>query len=798
MGKHKTKNNQQGRPPIQQPATASPASPALKRLMASASQIAPLVGEASPEWSEDIIKAFLVKLPEGEQGQFHTFIDVFARLGTRARDAYDEFRKKEAVLNEGRASLQTDREALEVNKVLLEEARSRFEADSLKLDEERRAVATLRAELVAAEQALVVREAEVRGGLVLEREASLRVLQEQITTLERQRDQLPGEIAARRQALLEEARGEATRLTAVAQEQSTLLQQRETALALREVEIQGREERIGVEDAVLKARQRNVQESARLQAQDMINEKDSVIAGQNKEIARLRKVMDAQQTELDGWQAVRHVLGADPERLLHENDSLRTENRQLDRRIQDLLSSQSQDDAKELRMQRDALQQSLDALRSEVFGLRQQEHQWQRSVTERENAETMRLVLEKHKALLGTAVQELRAQVDDLVDQAKEGTVFPELTRMDRELTLRVPTEPAPVLSALVSDLQSRIAYAEPGKQLHFSKEVLQLFVGGLAMSRLHIFQGISGTGKTSLATAFCAAIGARCTVVPVQAGWRDRADLIGHYNAFEKRYYEKDTLQALYRAQSEADRDKLHVVLLDEMNLSRPEQYFSEFLSAMEVSNDKRFITLMESRPANGVPALLKEGRQIRLPSNVWFVGTANHDETTNAFADKTHDRAFVLELPKHGPVTEKLVRPSDNVTWSFESLMGQFEEARKKHENNVKKLQGIIDASHLTKILNNEFQLGWGNRLEQQLVRFMPVVLECGGTEAMALDHMLASRMFREGKVTGRHDKRADDLRRVQDALNDLWKDGKLGGAPSSCLEATERDIQRLESGR
>lgn len=797
MGKHKTKNNQQGRPPIQQSATTSAASHALKRLMASASQIAPLVGETAPAWSEDIIKAFLVKLPEGEQGQFHIFIDVFARLGTRAKDAYDEFRKKETVLDEDRASLQTDREALGVNKVLLEEAQSRFEADSLKLEEERKALSTLRAELVDAEQALVVREAEVRGGLVLEREASLRVLQEQIGTLERQRDQLPGEIAARRQALLEDARQEAARLIAAAQQQSALLQQKETALALREVEIQGREERIGVEEAVLKVRQRNVQESARLQAQDMINEKDSVIAGQNKEIARLRKVMDAQQTELDGWQAVRHVLGADPERLLHENDSLRTENRQLDRRIQDLLSSQSQDDAKELRMQRDALQQSLDALRSEVFGLRQQEHQWQRSVTERENAETMRLVLEKHKALLGTAVQELRAQVDDLVDQAKEATVFPELTRMDRELTLRVPTEPAPALSALVSDLQSRIAYAEPGKQLHFSKEVLQLFVGGLAMSRLHIFQGISGTGKTSLATAFCAAIGARCTVVPVQAGWRDRADLIGHYNAFEKRYYEKDTLQALYRAQSEADRDKLHVVLLDEMNLSRPEQYFSEFLSAMEVSNDKRFITLMESRPANGVPALLKEGRQIRLPSNVWFVGTANHDETTNAFADKTHDRAFVLELPKHGPVTEKLVRPSDSVTWSFESLMGQFEEARKKHENNVKKLQGIIDASRLTKILNDEFQLGWGNRLEQQLVRFMPVVLECGGTEALALDHMLASRMFREGKVTGRHDKRADDLRRVEDALNDLWKDGKLGGVPSSCLEATGRDIQRLESG-
>ena len=72
-------------------------------------------------------------------------------------------------------------------------------------------------------------------------------------------------------------------------------------------------------------------------------------------------------------------------------------------------------------------------------------------------------------------------------------------------------------------------------------------------MSQLHILQGISGTGKTSLATAFAKAVGGVCTTIPVQAGWRDRADLLGHYNAFEKRYYERNTLQAIYRAQTEA-----------------------------------------------------------------------------------------------------------------------------------------------------------------------------------------------------------------------------------------------------
>ncbi|MBF6723676.1 hypothetical protein HN240_19020, partial [Acinetobacter baumannii] len=139
------------------------------------------------------------------------------------------------------------------------------------------------------------------------------------------------------------------------------------------------------------------------------------------------------------------------------------------------------------------------------------------------------------------------------------------------------------------------------------------------------------------------------CTTVPVQAGWRDRADLLGHYNAFEKRYYERNTLQAIYRAQSEADKERLHIVLLDEMNLSRPEQYFAEFLSALELGEADRWITLMEARPAHGAPRNFRDGRDVRLPPNLWFIGTANHDETTDSFADKTHDRAFVLDLPKH-----------------------------------------------------------------------------------------------------------------------------------------------------
>ena len=106
-------------------------------------------------------------------------------------------------------------------------------------------------------------------------------------------------------------------------------------------------------------------------------------------------------------------------------------------------------------------------------------------------------------------------------------------------------------------------------------------------------------------------------------------------------------------------------MILLDEMNLSRPEQYFAEFLSAIE-KNDPldRLINLSKSRLPHA-PRMLVEGRRIRVPRNVWFIGTANHDETTNEFADKTYDRAHIMTLPRHDATFA--IRTLDPTRYSF-----------------------------------------------------------------------------------------------------------------------------------
>jgi hypothetical protein len=55
-------------------------------------------------------------------------------------------------------------------------------------------------------------------------------------------------------------------------------------------------------------------------------------------------------------------------------------------------------------------------------------------------------------------------------------------------------------------------------------------------------------------------------------------------------------------------------------------------------------------------------------------------------------------------------------------------------------------------TEQLGNQFALGWVNRFKQLALDFIPVILASGSSACEALDHLLATRVMRSGKVTGR----------------------------------------------
>lgn len=477
--------------------------------------------------------------------------------------------------------------------------------------------------------------------------------------------------------------------------------------------------------------------------------------------------------------------------------TLQRENRELKQKLSERQEDGLEELNEELERRVSELEEQIFELTNKNASMSAQLHQQRMSVQARHFLEQEKLALENHKRILTAIVDEQTKKLEGLEAQQSGHLPFKALSQMDSDYRSKPPSLiDVPALSEFVKIIQANIAK----QNLYYSLDDIRLFIAGLAMSKLHLLQGISGTGKTSLAQSFARAMNnvydkehskLYCEMVRVQAGWRDKEDLLGYYNEFEKRFNSKETLQALYRAQQPQFEDTLQIILLDEMNLSQPEQYFAEFLSLFETP-DTDFINLIDAGNDNA-PRYFVDKRAIRVPKNVWFIGTANHDETTKEFADKTYDRAHIMEVKRSQIETINLdYQKGDH--FSYSSLEKRFTEARLQYKNVVDKILTILKDSDFAKTLAS-VGVGWGNRLEEQAKKFIPVYIACGGTASQALDHLLASKVLRRGKVVGRYDTSAEKLKNIQESIEDMWVLMDFADAPIASKSLLQEDIQRLE---
>ena len=155
------------------------------------------------------------------------------------------------------------------------------------------------------------------------------------------------------------------------------------------------------------------------------------------------------------------------------------------------------------------------------------------------------------------------------------------------------------------------------------------------------ILEGISGTGKTSLPYAMGKFFGHDSHIIAVQPSWRDRAEMMGYLNEFTKKFNETEFLESIYET---TYRNDPNFVVLDEMNLARVEYYFAEFLSLLEMPDTDQWLIDIVPDTQPGDPNHLVKGKML-LPQNVWFIGTANKDDSTFTITDKVYDRATPIE---------------------------------------------------------------------------------------------------------------------------------------------------------
>ena len=332
-------------------------------------------------------------------------------------------------------------------------------------------------------------------------------------------------------------------------------------------------------------------------------------------------------------------------------------------------------------------------------------------------------------------IQDLE-ETDSKPKETPNGERFCMLSDIDRnsEKYGRKIYEKGVTLESFCNDFRN---YAANKLKLYYDIEDIRRFIAGLAVSKLVILQGMSGTGKTSLAHAFGSFTDNSSTVIPVQPMWKERTDLIGYYNEFTKRFNETLLLEKMYEANYSED---MYITVLDEMNIARVEYYFAEFLSLLELPNpDERYLDVVSDKWETDPKQFV--GGRIKLPENMWFIGTANNDDSTFAISDKVYDRAMILNLDTKcerfsAPFTAKKPISAEQ----FRTLADNAVKEYSVSQRNAKRLE------EFDQYLIKHFHITFGNRIMKQIRTYIPVYVACGGAELTALDDILAKKVIRK----------------------------------------------------
>ena len=368
-------------------------------------------------------------------------------------------------------------------------------------------------------------------------------------------------------------------------------------------------------------------------------------------------------------------------------------------------------------------------------------------------------------------------QTEELDDREK---VFPALSMMDEEYE-GYAVENVVSDNLTLNEIATRFRnYLAKEEKLYFDIDTIRFFVSGFAASHFMILEGLSGTGKSSLPRYFAKFINANLLFVPVQATWRDKTNLIGYFNDFSKAYSETEFLTSLYHANYNPD--MIHTFVLDEMNISRVEYYFADFLSVLEYPEEEWKIKIMQL-PYNFIPPAKLDDGVIQIPNNVYFVGTANKDDSTFTITDKVYDRAITIDFDNRNDAFN-VNGDASTINLSRSALAKLYQEAKNNKsyqmtDNDYQKFQTISD------YIYDQFDITFGNRILNQISELVPVFVSCGGTKEEALDFLLSRKVI--SKIEGRFEEYVKNA--LRELLNLIHKTyGK------DVLKRSEKTIQNL----
>jgi len=329
-------------------------------------------------------------------------------------------------------------------------------------------------------------------------------------------------------------------------------------------------------------------------------------------------------------------------------------------------------------------------------------------------------------------------------------------------------------------------------KGFTFSEDTIKNYYISLRTKPFVILTGISGTGKTQITQLFAQALygdekyKSYSKIVPVRPDWNDDKYLIGFFNPLTKEYHFTPFLEFLLLAGEEPD--KPFFICLDEMNLARVEYYFSTFLSAMESNKE---IELYSSKDKLNDTIFEIENKTIELkpiikiPPNLFFVGTVNMDETTYQFSPKVLDRANTIEFNEVNLTQERRYEQNNTefITeqeltdlFPFENNKEEYSKWKKDHWQEI-----VIDKIQKIQEILKTKNLHFGYRIRDEILKYMFYSRELLNFET-AFDFQVMQKILPRIKGT-------NQIKELLEQLKELFKEWELHKSINKIEEMEER---------
>lgn len=347
------------------------------------------------------------------------------------------------------------------------------------------------------------------------------------------------------------------------------------------------------------------------------------------------------------------------------------------------------------------------------------------------------------------------------------------------------------------------------------------------------LLAGISGTGKSRIVRKLAQATTTQqyehdedrwkdnrpenFELIQVKPNWHNSMDVVGFYSNISKKYEFTTFVEFVVKAWQHIDTP--YFLCLDEMNLAPVEEYFAEFLSAIEsrsTDKDDNYVTdpiikpfkkfgkeacedmlkhlLGEAHHTESNPLAVQFAEQgLTLPPNLMVIGTVNMDETTFSFSRKVLDRAMSIEMNE---VDYDKFLSGESEQFPLLTDKNELLVKRPQHASEVReKIDGPSIINYLKDVNNlfegTPFQLGY--RAANEAMLYVAASRDFAGDEFSienALDEFTLMKIL--SRIEGDDSRLAiddNDPRIASIDIDSITDDGEDGINLLNCLRAIMR---------